>query len=130
MRTNIYIYRKPNLIPIYLVYSSRERQRGLTQTKVYYKPFYFVWKETSHKPLKVAAEKKSFPSVYIIDKTCFDECFLFHVITGRYYFLFKLSVTQRFGAITMFLRFLKQVFWKRSELYISTIIPRVTSKPC
>ena len=41
----------------------------------------------SHKPLKVAAAKKSFPSVFIIDATCFDECFLFHVITGRHHFL-------------------------------------------
>ena len=52
----------------------------------------------------------SFSSVYIIDKTCFDECFLFHVITGRHYFLHKFSVTQRFGAIAMLMRSLKQVF--------------------
>ena len=66
----------------------------------------FLWKliilcslgaltETSHKPLKVEAAKKSFPGVYIIDTTCFDECFLFHVMTGRYYFQNKSIVTQR-----------------------------------
>ena len=26
--------------------------------------------------------------VYVIDATCFDECFLFHVIAGRSYFSF------------------------------------------
>ena len=101
-----------------MIFSYRERQRRLIQTKVYYKLFYTIWKETSHKPLKVGAAKKSFPSVYIIDKTCFDECFLFHVITGRHYFLQKFSVTQRFGAIAMLLRSLKQVFWKRSAFYV------------
>ena len=54
-------------------------------------------KVTSHKPLKVATAKKSFPSVYMINTTCFDECFLFHVLTGRHYFLYKFIVTQRFG---------------------------------
>ena len=33
------------------------------QTKVSYKLFYSLRKETSHKPLKVAAAKKSFQSV-------------------------------------------------------------------
>ena len=44
---------------------------------------YFVGKETTHKPLKVAAAKNFFFSGHVIAKTCFDECFLFHVITGR-----------------------------------------------
>ena len=54
------------------------------QTKVYYKLFYSVSKEASHKPLKAAAASlKVFPSVFIINTTCFDECFLFYVITGN-----------------------------------------------
>ena len=57
--------------------------------KVYYKLFYSVWKEMSHKPLKVAAAKKYFSSLY---PTCFDECFLFHAITGRHYFYTNLSL--------------------------------------
>ena len=56
----------------------------------------------SHKPLKVTAAK-SFPSVSTIDTTCFNECFLFHVITGRHYFLHK------FGTTVMLLRSLKQM---------------------
>ena len=58
-----------------------------TQTKVRHKFFCFVQIETTHKPSKVAAGKNSFFSVYVIDKTCFDECFLFHVITRGHYFL-------------------------------------------
>ena len=45
--------------------------------------FLFCLKQTSHKPLKVAAAKKSFRSMYIIDTAYFDECFLFHLITGN-----------------------------------------------
>ena len=67
-------------------------------------------KKTSHKPLKAAAAKKSFPGVYIIDTTCFDECFLLHGITRGHYFLYKFIVTQRFDTTTMFLRSLEQVF--------------------
>ena len=37
----------------------------------------------SQKPLIVAAAKKSFPSVFIVDTTCFDECFLLYVTTGN-----------------------------------------------
>ena len=81
------------IIIIYLVFSSLEE---LMQTKVYFKLFYSVWKQTSQKPLKVAAATTSFSGVCIIVKTCFDECFLFHIITGRHYFLYKF-VTQRFG---------------------------------
>ena len=55
--------------------------QALLQTKVYYKLCYSVSKETSHNPFKVAAAKKSFPSVFTIGTTCFDECFLSYVIT-------------------------------------------------
>ena len=46
---------------IYLVFSSPEMQRRFMQTKVYYKLFHSAEKETSHKPLKVAAIKEVFP---------------------------------------------------------------------
>ena len=114
-------YGKLNVLPIksiYLVFSSRKRQIRLIQIKVYYKFFYSVWKETSHKPLKVTTAKNTFPNMYIIDRTCFDLCFLFRVITGKHYFLRKFSSTQRFGAIAMLLRSLTQVFWSRSAFYV------------
>ena len=75
-----------------LNFSSREMQRRLIQTKVYYNLFYSVSKEASHKPLKVAGAKKSFPRVFIIDTTCFDECFLFYVITGKSMFYTNLTL--------------------------------------
>ena len=64
----------------------------LIQIKANYELFYFIWKETSHKPLKVAAIKKPFPNLYIIDITYFDKCFLFRIITGRYYFYTNISL--------------------------------------
>lgn len=56
-------YRKLNLLltnNTYLVLRSLEMQSRLAQTKVYYF-FYCVWKETTRKPLKVAAAKYIFP---------------------------------------------------------------------
>ena len=43
-----------------MVLFSLEMENRLIQTKVYYKR-YSVWKETSHKPLKVTTAKSSFP---------------------------------------------------------------------
>ena len=51
-------------------------QKALEQTKVYHAFSCFVWKETNHKPLKVAAAKTFFSIVYVIGTTCFDECVL------------------------------------------------------
>ena len=52
-------------------------QERLKHTKGYHTFFYFVCKETTHKPLKVAAIKTLFSSVYVIGTTSFDEYFLF-----------------------------------------------------
>ena len=67
-------------------------QRRLIHIKVFYKLFYSVSKKASLKPLKVAAAKKSSPNVFIIDTTCFEECFLFYVITGNSIFDTNLSL--------------------------------------
>ena len=75
-------------------------------------------KRNISRTLKSSSCKKSLPSVYIMDATCFDECFLFRVITGRHSFLHKLIVTQRFDVTAMLLRSLKQVFWKKSIFHI------------
>ena len=72
-----------------MFFSSREMQRRLIHTKVYYKYFYSAWKETFHKPIKAAAPKTSFWSVDVNNTTCFNECFLFHVVSGRHYILNK-----------------------------------------
>ena len=67
-------------------------QIRLIQTKVYYKHCYIVSNEASHKPLKVAAAKKSFPSMFIIDTTSLNECYLFYLITGNSTFYTNLSL--------------------------------------
>ena len=67
-------------------------QRRLMQTKVCYKHCYIVSNEASYKPLKVAAAKKSFPSMFIIDTTCLDECYLFYVTTENSIFYINSSL--------------------------------------
>ena len=91
-------YRKLNLpltSSIYFVFLPLEMQKRLKQTKVCHAFSYFVWKETTHKPLKVAAANILFSSVYVIGTACFDECFSFSVITKRHYFSWKFVVTLR-----------------------------------
>ena len=55
-----------------------------------------------------------YSSVYVIDATCFDGCFLFHVIAGRRYFFSKFVVTVKFFS-TAILSFIV-VFFKTSVL--------------
>ena len=60
-------YRKLNFpltSSIYFAFLPPEMQKRLQQTKVYHTFSYFVWKETTRKPLKVTAAKAAFPSVY------------------------------------------------------------------
>ena len=57
-----------------------------------------------------------FSSVYVIDATCFDECFLFHVIAGRRYFFSKLDVTVRFFQ-PAYCRFLWNKCFERSPYF-------------
>ena len=125
----------PRINSIYLAFFSLTLQKRLVQTKLYYKLFYYVWKEMSHKPSKVAGAKNFFASVYVIGTACFDECILFHVIITRHY-LYKFSVTLRFFPIAMLLSFFKQAFRKRSVFYIRylhnnitmLLIPKVQTK--
>ena len=82
----IHICRKLNLLlinSVYLVVSSLYKQRRLIQTKVHFKFFYPVQIEMTHKASKEAAAKNFFSSVYVIDVTSFDECFLSHVMNER-----------------------------------------------
>ena len=82
------------------------------------KIFHSVWKETTHKSSKVVATK----SIFSTDTTYFDQCFLFHAITGRHYFLYKFNVTLSFFFSTaMLLRSLKQLL-ERSSCYKSVIL--------
>ena len=80
---------------IYFVSLPLETQKRLKQIKVYHTFSYFVWKETTQKPLKVAAAKTLFSSEHVIGTTCFDKYFLFYVVTGRHCFSWKFIVTLR-----------------------------------
>ena len=104
----------------------KKKSKRFIQTKAYYKRYYSIWKETSHKPLEVAIAKKSFPSACTFDTTSLNECFLLHVITGRHYFLYKFIVTQRIGTTVMLLRSLKQMFWKKSAFCICYLHNNIT----
>ena len=67
-------YRKQHLpfsSSIYFVFLPLKMQKRLKQTKLFHAFSYFFWKETTHKPLKVAASL--FSSVYVIGTTYFDE---------------------------------------------------------
>ena len=64
--------------------------------------------------------------MYTIDTTCFDECFLFHVITERHCFSYKFIVTHWFGSTAMLLRSSKQVFWKKCAFYIRYLLNNIT----
>ena len=80
---------------VYFVFFALEMQKRLKQSKIYHKFSHFVWKETTHKPLKVPAPRTLFFSVYVIATTCFDQCFLFCVIPERHCFSWKFIVTPR-----------------------------------
>ena len=77
---------------------------------------FLLWKEMSHKPLKVAAAKKYFSSLY---PTCFDECFLFHAITGRHYFYTNLSLPRGLVQKLSSNMFVFKCLWRVSFLDIS-----------
>ena len=57
------------------LYKSKEDS---CRPKYTFKFFHSVRIETIHKSSKEAVAKMFFPSVYVIDATCFDDCFLFH----------------------------------------------------
>ena len=100
-KTNLHLsdyistYGKLNLLSInriFLVFPSREMQRKLMQTKVYYKLSLSSLKRSILQTFNSSSCKKVFPSVLIIDTTCFDECFSFRLITANSIFYTILSL--------------------------------------
>ena len=87
-------------------------QIRLMQTKVRYKPFYFVSKNTTHNSSKVAAVN-IFSLVWML-------LFLSYEKTGRHYFSLTLFISLRF-LYHRTLLFLKQVFWKKPVFLTLTI---------
>ena len=87
--------------------------------------FLLCLKRNSSQVLKSSSFKNFFFSLYVIDTTCFCEYFLFYVITGRSYFLWKFIITLRFFSNHHVVTYLKQLLGKNSIfLVIST---RLTS---
>ena len=80
---------------IYFTFFPWEIQKRLEQTNVCHAFFHFVWKETTHKPLKVTAARTLFSGMYDIATTCFNECFLLYVIPDRCSFSWKFIVALR-----------------------------------
>ena len=68
----------------YFVFSSPGIQRRLMQSKVSYR-FFLLCPKRNAQIFKSRSCKKSLSSVYVLGRTCFNECLLFHVTTGRHY---------------------------------------------
>ena len=66
------------------------------------------------------AAKKPDPSVFIIDISCFDECFLFHVITVNSISCANVLLTRSL----LLPPSLKQVFWKSP--HFMSVISKIT----
>ena len=87
--------------------------------------FYSALTETNQKPSKVGPARNPVLSLYVTGTTCFDECFLLHVITGKQYFLCKFEVTLRFFSTVMLLRSLKHVLRK---IFWSCVTSKITPR--
>ena len=72
--------------------------------------FFLSLKRKDSQTFKRSRRKKIFSSVYVIGTTCFDECFLLHVITGKHHFSQKYFVALKF--------FNRLILWKYVFLLI------------
>ena len=85
----------------------------------------------SHKNFKNSSCKVMlFPKcvVLLVQLACFNECFLFYVITGRHYFFYKSKFKQRFLATRHVVAFcvksvLREVFYLRYTAKNTVISP-------
>ena len=102
---------------IYFVFLPLEIQNRLEQTKVYHAFSCFVWKETSHKPLKVAAAINPFLQYVSYWYNLLQ--WIFFILCDNWKTLFFMKVCRYFEIFlsTMLLLSLKPVFWKKSVFY-------------
>ena len=77
---------------VYLVFLPLENAKKTQTDQSMLRVSLLCLKKTTHKPIKVAAAKNLFSSRYVFGSTYFDECFLFHMITGKQYFHKSLSL--------------------------------------
>ena len=69
-----------------LLFSIKVKENSYRTKYTLFNFFNLSESKPAHKPSKAATAKKFFSSVYVIDASWFDECFLFYLITGRRYF--------------------------------------------
>ena len=101
-----------------MAFSSLEVQWRIIQTKLCPQFFSLCLKRSVLQIFKSSSCIKRFPKcVFVIGKTCLDECFSLHAIIWRHYFLQKFVVTQRLFATTILLHSLKEAFWMKSVFY-------------
>ena len=91
--------RKLNLLlanSTYLIVYALLKQRRLNTDQSTLQVLLLCSKWNDSQTVKSSSCKIKFSSVYAVDPTRFDECFLFHVVTGRHYFWQKFVVELRF----------------------------------
>lgn len=86
-----------------MAFSPLQIHGTLIQTKIKPKQFFYCFRKSSSK-------KNLFPSVYLIGTTSFDECFLFHEMNGKHYFLYEFIVI-----LSFFFNLHIVALWKSSE---------------
>ena len=78
--------------------------RNAMKTPLYLPHIFLLCLKRNNPQTEASAAKILFFSVYIIGTTCFDECYLFYVITGKHYFswaCFNPHVVAFFEAIVL-----------------------------
>ena len=97
------------------LFSRNVKKTYTNQSKL--QSFSFCLKRNVSQTFKISSCKK----VYIIYTTCFDECFLFHVITGRHYFYTNLVLPRGFVQPPCCC-----VFGKKSAFYVRYLHNNIT----
>ena len=79
----------------YLCRLFTSRNAKMTRTGNYILRIFLLCEKRNDLQTFTKPAAKPFSSVYVVGTTCFDECFLFYVITGRHYFSLKINFSLR-----------------------------------
>ena len=96
IKPNIYIKKTKfasNKQYLFHLLTSRNTKKTQTDQSI---PRVFLLYLKRNDPQTFKSGSWKFSSVYVVGTTCFDECFLFYVITGRHYFSWEFINTTRF----------------------------------
>ena len=107
MNLNIYILKTIFFLinSIYLLFSEKRRKIHIDQSIV---QVFFLKMNNSHTS-KSSSCRKTFSSMGVIGKTCFDECFLFQLIIGRQTYHYRMVFLNR--------HVLAVLYWKETLFY-------------